>query len=369
MTEAGNLPFGAPAAVIATVVPEDVRIHDIRLALAGNPHVALGILRCQGDTNPPYTGLSDELLGWLGRVGTAHGRKLGERHFLRIVPFLREGWQHTPWRKPHEPTRGITDIVVVHPEMLGADALLDLLDAAAAAASCLWLLCGTTMPVDTGRLIRAHAGLYADWQNLWEQWRQRNGSVPQLSCLALSQRWWRAPTTHAHGSDAITARRRTRAERAHAGVVGDWTSCPVHRDPLGCLRASFAYAIGTVEMTDSDGLAVCLDLIRATNMPRWQVHDLARDTFAPARDCVDHLCRQAGLDPALVPRTRLSALDQEGRTLAIGGHPLPVPELMRPAVLRQRTMSLLSGGTANSPLLTIFGEGAQLWSGRAPRPR
>lgn len=129
---------GEPGAVMAAALPAVPPLLQLRTTLAGNPHIALATLRAGRYSNPPYTGVSDEILNWLGRPGTSYGRRQGERHFLRIVPFLRDGWRHTQWRDPADaPTAGVTDLIVVSPEHLQSEGLLALIDAAAAASCCL----------------------------------------------------------------------------------------------------------------------------------------------------------------------------------------------------------------------------------------
>ena len=61
----------SPGAVIAAALLAAPPMLQLRAALAGDPHIVLATLRAGRYSNPPYTGVSDEVLNWLVRPAPA----------------------------------------------------------------------------------------------------------------------------------------------------------------------------------------------------------------------------------------------------------------------------------------------------------
>ncbi|MBN1092809.1 hypothetical protein JKP75_09715 [Blastococcus sp. TML/M2B] len=82
----------------------------------------------------------------------------------------------------------------------------------------------------------------------------------------------------------------------------------------------------------------------------WELRDAGRDPYTPASDAL------AQLLPADQRFTDVHAgmLGRDGSRLDLRSGPVQVPQRMRHALLRQRTVSVLRNGPADYPLLTLF---------------
>lgn len=192
--------------------------------------------------------------------------------------------------------------------------------------------------------------------------RQASAAAIELSAIETAQHpWWSiAPATE--------PRSRSAAVEAAARVArAQWDDCPAHSHWSGCLRTAAAHLNAAMLMHDSELRPLVMALLRDRSEPRWLFHELARDSFAPARDAAEELLRQAGLDSSVALDLKADALARDGSALQVDSGVLQVPRQMRPVLLRQRALTLLSGGTHDSALLTIWGQDARIW-GTRPRP-
>ncbi len=344
------LPFGQPGAIITTTIPDGTPLHELRALFSGDPHsvVATIYTRAHGNRdNIPYNSITDDTLNWLGRTGTTIGRRNGERHLLRIVPFLRHGWQDNHLRHPETVPHGISNYVVIGAEQLLADGVRELIDAAAAANTAVWLLQSTRET--RGTAVIASYAHEVSWSHLWQEWANE-AEPPPTQCAGTITPWWRSGQRDPHARVAALI------ESAVALID---STCPTHTHHAGCLRQALAQGLQRHNIDEHEARQVTLALRRLAQRDRRHEYDvLARDTFAPARDALTRLLRPCRKDPLNI---KIAQIDRNGRSIHLQDRCLLVPRQDRPALRRQRQLTLLAGGSVNTPFLTIFGD-----PGRAP---
>jgi hypothetical protein len=307
--------------VVVTRCPPDLDVRAVRAALLEDPAVAYAAAPPDA-RRPGIAGLGRGLLASMGRPGVTWGRRAGEQHFLRPLPY---------WRAD-----AITDLVVLDAQQLRIGGLTVLLDAASAAPLRTWLLLtDPARPAVTTWLADAHA-VATPWADVVAHWRVR------LS--AQAGRRDRCPTA-AHppwtGTDPVGV---------HA-----WTAepppCPVHERAAGCLREALRGAHARGELTATEACETARQ--HALTLERDGDRDgalaaavlLGRDVYAPARATLGRLGASA--------QVRLRQVDADG---AVRGSTRK-PDAIEAAALRaMRAQDALAGCAGSGPFLTILGE-------------
>jgi hypothetical protein len=315
-----------PPEVVTVAPPAAFRFGAFRTRLLDDPHVAWAVAR-QPSRRPRVSDLGRDLLSSMGRPGTTWGRKTGERHLIRVPPYLR--------------VDGIRDIVVMAAEQLLLDGLLSLVDAGSAAPGRCWLLLGEAMRADVATWLPsvAQRWRFDEFEQYWEQ-RLRRAEGDDTRCpTALHPPWVEVDN----------------AAAAVAMWAADPPACLRHSGPVECLKDAFRGAQARSELTHAQATSAALAYVRTLSPTERHVADVAlgRDVYTPA-------VRALGSVGAGAHRLAISDVAADGSGLSAGsakGSGVVVSNMVdQRAIAAQRTHSVMSGGASSSPLLTIFGE-------------
>lgn len=311
---------GVHGDVVVTHAPPDLDVRALRAALLEDPAVAYAA--APAAKRPGVAELGRELLASMGRPGVTHGRKTGERHMLRPLPY---------WR-----TDGITDLVILDAQLLAIDGLSTLLDAAAATPLRVWLLLtDPARPYVTAWLTAAHTAA-TPWSDVVDHWRRRLQPLTgrRRACPTVAAPPWAGP-------DPV-------------GTLA-WTveppRCPTHRYPAACLREALRGAHALGQLTPDQARDVARDhylaLSRAgdANGAFAAAVLLGRDHYVPARAALQRI--------GAPDRTTVADVTPRGGVPAGQQRPSTVEAA---ALAALRAQDVLAGCPASSPVLCIFGE-------------
>jgi hypothetical protein len=309
------------ADTVVTHCPPDLDVRALRARWLHDPSLAYAAAPYD-PRRPGIAGLGRELLASMGRPGVTWGRRHGEQHFLRPIPY---------WR-----TDGITDLLILDAQLLRIEGLSVLLDAAAATPLRTWLLLTEPSRPDVSRwLAEAHAPAIP-WHEVEEYWERRIDPLTGLrsTCPTAAAPPW-------SGTEPIG--------------IEEWTAHPVpcllHNRPASCLREALRGAHARGELTPDEAGAVARDHFLA--LTRMGDEDaalaaavlLGRDHFQPARTALVRL--RVDNDVALEDVSRDGDVSSADRA----------SDPLEAAALRGlRVQDTLAGCPATGPFLTIFGE-------------
>lgn len=303
----------------------DLDVPALREAWLADPGVAYATAPV-GARRPGIAALGRDLLSSMGRPGVTWGRKHGERHFLRALPY---------WR-----TDAITDLVILDAQQLRIEGLCALLEATSAAPVRTWLLLTEPARPDVTCWLSASHTDATPWGDVKQYWQDRAtaGRGRRQACPTAAEPPW-------VGTDPV-------------GVTA-WTlappDCPLHDQPARCLREALRGAHARGQLTPDQACAAARDHHLTLNRSGDADAALAaavilgRDLYVPARTSLERL----GTGPGTV----LGDVSGAGGVLSSGRRPTPIEAA---ALAALRSQDALVGMQADRALLAIFGEAAGL---------